>query len=66
MASRVPDSPTSRVSLTPGKTSARSSADGRFMTVSAAAMMKAGLPVTLPASASRARRQDWATSRWSM
>jgi hypothetical protein len=36
------------------------------MTVSAAAMMKAGLPVTLLASASRARRQDWATSRWSM
>jgi DNA-binding transcriptional LysR family regulator len=39
---------------------------GRFMTVSAAAMMKAGLPSTAAAGASRARRQDWATSRWSM
>jgi hypothetical protein len=66
MASRVPNSLMSRVLGTPGKTSARSPADGRFMTVSAAAMMKAGLPVTLLASASRARRQDWATSRWSM
>src|SRR5206468_2668338 len=46
MASRVPCSPTSRVSLTWGYTSARSSAEGRSMTVSAAAMMKAGLPLT--------------------
>ena len=39
MASRVPNSPTSRVSVTPGKTSASSAADGRSITVSAAAMM---------------------------
>ena len=36
------------------------------MTVSAAAMMKAGLPLTAAASTSRALRQAWATSRWSM
>jgi hypothetical protein len=39
MASSVPNSPTSRVSVTPGKTSASSAADGRSITVSAAAMM---------------------------
>lgn len=39
MASSVPNSPTSRVSVTPGNTSASNSADGRSITVSAAAMM---------------------------
>jgi len=39
---------------------------GRFMTVSEAAMMKAGAPFTASAGASRARRHDAATSRWWM
>jgi hypothetical protein len=36
------------------------------MTVSEAAMMKAGAPFTASAGASRARRHDAATSRWWM
>jgi len=59
IARSVPNSPISRVSGASGKTSARNSRDGRFMTVSAAAMMTLWLPVV---SASRPRRQAAATS----
>jgi hypothetical protein len=62
MASSVSNSPISRVSGTPGNTSASTSRDGRFMTVSAAAMITFWLPVT---SADSARRQAAATSRTS-
>ena len=63
MDSRVAFPVTSRVSGTPGKTSRMSSADGRVMTVSAAAMMKLALPVMPAPSASR---QAVAASRSSM
>lgn len=59
----LPDIPRSG---TPGNTSASRSAEGRFITVSAAAMMNDEAGPTALASASNARRQDSATSRWSM
>src|SRR6185437_11072429 len=46
------NSPSSRRSWTPGKTSATSAVDERFMTVSAAAMTKLGLPATTSSGAS--------------
>src|SRR5206468_4928546 len=63
LASSESNSPSSRVSGTSRKTSARSVDDDLFITVSAAAMTKLGLPATASAGASSARRQAPATSR---